>query len=348
MNKTNNNLRIGLEENFYHSFKRGYELHIESKNNQDAWLLKESIIWIQHGIEIGLKLLLIQTNEYLIFANINDAINKFEKLVNIKPNATIIDVFEEDDSPHSIGCEDALKRARIMLGLEELKKGDNNQETLGDKILNLNKYRNRINHFSVQLNTGKSITLLGEIITDFLSLLERNIKNQEFTERYIPEIRYIDSPMRSPFTEMTKGVKNRILNLIKLFDNQKVSGDFFDREGQEICLPKFKDESLSIIEDWGSAVIILAETLNEEKWIIFIQTGFFSYEIIQFIWHNMIINLAGGQQNFQGWLVNFVGNDLVRKHSNNVSLGDNLRRLGVLISNQDNIQKLEEKLTCKN
>ncbi|MBO1051036.1 MULTISPECIES: hypothetical protein [unclassified Dolichospermum] len=343
MNTTNNrNLRIGLEENFYHSFKRGYELYIESKNNQDAWLLKESIIWIQHGIEIGLKLLLIQTNEYLIFANVNDAINKFEKLASVKPNATIIDVFEEDDSPHSIGCEDSLKRARIMLGLEEFKKGDNNQKTLGDKILELNKYRNRITHFSAQLNTEEIIPLLEEIITDFLYLLEKNIKDKEFTERYISEICRIDLPMRSPFVVTTKNVKNRILNLIKLFNNQKISGELFYRNNQEIYLPKFENESLFIQESTCEGLIEI-ETLSKERWLIIIQTGIISDQVIQFIWAKATQHHIIYRRDFQvqTWLVNFVGDVLIKK------IGDELSSIGVFISNEENIKNLEKQIKLK-
>ena len=39
----------------------------KGRKKGDALLLKEAIIWIHHGIELSLKQLLVQTNEYLVF-----------------------------------------------------------------------------------------------------------------------------------------------------------------------------------------------------------------------------------------------------------------------------------------
>jgi hypothetical protein len=57
-NKNSNsehNLRLSLEQNCYHSLKKGYTLHNEAEKNKDGWLLKESTIWIHHGIELGIN-----------------------------------------------------------------------------------------------------------------------------------------------------------------------------------------------------------------------------------------------------------------------------------------------------
>lgn len=75
-------LRIGLLDNSYHSLKRGYELWSQWTQTDDAWLLKESIIWVHHGIELSLKQLLAQTNAFLVFENIDSAIENLGKLRN--------------------------------------------------------------------------------------------------------------------------------------------------------------------------------------------------------------------------------------------------------------------------
>ena len=60
--------KIDLLDNCCHSLKRGYQLFNEWKTKQnDKWLLKEAIIWVQHGIELAIKQLLVQTNEFLNF-----------------------------------------------------------------------------------------------------------------------------------------------------------------------------------------------------------------------------------------------------------------------------------------
>ena len=58
-------LRIGLLDNSCHSLQRGYELWHQRQTTQDGWLLKEAVFWIHHGIELALKHLLVQTNEYI-------------------------------------------------------------------------------------------------------------------------------------------------------------------------------------------------------------------------------------------------------------------------------------------
>ena len=63
MNPNKSSLSIGLLDNCYHSLKRGYELwnivnerNVRNERNaDDGWLLKESIIWVHHGIELAKK-----------------------------------------------------------------------------------------------------------------------------------------------------------------------------------------------------------------------------------------------------------------------------------------------------
>ena len=75
MNPNKSSLSIGLLDNCYHSLKRGYELwnivkernDRNERNADDGWLLKESIIWVHHGIELAFKKMLAQVNECFIF-----------------------------------------------------------------------------------------------------------------------------------------------------------------------------------------------------------------------------------------------------------------------------------------
>jgi len=77
MNQNKSSLSIGLLDNCYHSLKRGYELwnfvkernDRNDRNAEDGWLLKESIIWVHHGIELALKKMLAQVNGVLYLKN---------------------------------------------------------------------------------------------------------------------------------------------------------------------------------------------------------------------------------------------------------------------------------------
>jgi hypothetical protein len=53
--------------------------------------------------------------------------------------------------------------------------------------------------------------------------------------------------MRSSFEALAKNVQDRVLNLMSLFDRQKISGALFDLS-KEISLPKFEIESLNVFQ----------------------------------------------------------------------------------------------------
>ncbi|MBD2726691.1 hypothetical protein H6G96_10200 [Nostoc sp. FACHB-892] len=331
------NLRLSLEQNCYHSLKKGYTLYNEADKTKDGWLLKESLIWIHHGIELGIKLLLVQTNEYLIFENVDIALTQLLTLRQAQPNATILDLFEEPESPRSVTLITAMKRVAIMLKISDLLK----DSELEKNIILLNEYRNKIVHYSVNLEFETVHPLVLKAVEQFLSLLENNIKDEQFIKDYLPEIRRIDIPMRSLFEIVTKNVKNRILTLINLFDGQKVSGKLFNLE-QDISLPKFEIESLNITEEAYYRVIVEAETLNKEKWIVILQAGVPNHHLIQSLYHTVLtrkITQQDQQEKTIIWLINFSGQHLIKN-----TICETFQKWDVLISDQGNLQKIEQEL----
>ncbi|MGB3587122.1 MAG: hypothetical protein WBA23_11310, partial [Tunicatimonas sp.] len=67
-------LKISLEANGIHSFNRGLNTFsdYEQGDKKDDFLLKESIMFLHHGIELLMKQMLVNTaDESLIFSDIS-------------------------------------------------------------------------------------------------------------------------------------------------------------------------------------------------------------------------------------------------------------------------------------
>lgn len=189
-----NSLRIGLLDNSYHSLKRGYEMWSQWKDSEDAWLLKESIIWVHHGIELALKQLLVEKNEFLVFDDINKAVDRLSILRRKKgmENAGVLDLFDHDDKVMSVGFRNLVERTAVTLSIPELTEN----ETLRLKIDELTKYRNKVVHFSVELDIAAVSNLLSDILDPLLSMLSREVKDINFRNVSIPEIRNKARPVQ--------------------------------------------------------------------------------------------------------------------------------------------------------
>ena len=194
MTNSINSLKIGLLDNSYHSLKRGYEMWSHWHKSEDAWLLKESIIWVHHGIELALKQLLVEKNEFLVFDDIDRAVDRLRILRKNKgmENAGVLDLFDQDDKIMSVGFRNLVERTAITLPVPELAE----KEPLRLRIDELTKYRNKVVHFSVELDIAAVSNLLSDILDPLLSMLSREVKDINFRNVAIPDIRNKARPVQ--------------------------------------------------------------------------------------------------------------------------------------------------------
>jgi type I site-specific restriction-modification system R (restriction) subunit len=195
------NLKIGLLDNSHHSLKRGYEMWSQWKRTEDAWLLKESIIWVHHGIELALKQLLAQTNAFLVFEDVNKAVKSLANLREKKgmEKAGVLDLFDNDDTVMSVGFKNLVERAAVALSIPELTKN----ASLRRNIDELTKYRNKVVHFSIELDAAAVSNLLSDILDPLLSMLKREVIDENFKTNRIPEIRETAQPVQK-FSEQIR------------------------------------------------------------------------------------------------------------------------------------------------
>lgn len=183
MLKNNNILNIGLTENAFHSLKRGIDLKEEWHKSGSDWNLKEAIIWIHHGIELSLKLLLIQKDDFLIFESADDTVRELKKWrKKTGEHISVSDLFKYSDIK-TVGFQKGLERVSTILDIHDLSYG----MPLHESISELGKYRNQIVHLAISVEKNKINELLSEIIYPFLRVIETRIKDITF-EKYFSYI----------------------------------------------------------------------------------------------------------------------------------------------------------------
>lgn len=236
MTKSNSS-KIGLLDNACHSLERGYEMFNKGRKNKDALALKEAIIWIHHGIELSIKQLLVQSNEYLIFENVDEAIRKLAHLRR-QPNmgnAQVLDLFDSGEGIYTVGFGKLVDRAAIMLNIPELNQG----AQLREKIDDLTSYRNKTVHFTIEVKVDEVVSLLAGLAEPFLILLEREVKNKDFIKQCIPTIKKHAKPVSNAHLQRYQEIEKRIRTLLGKFNEQTVPGKLFSAY-DEVILPHFK------------------------------------------------------------------------------------------------------------
>jgi hypothetical protein len=112
--------------------------------------LKDAVIFLNHGVEILLKLILKNHSPSLMFENINAYLKAKEKMKKT-PNAK--NVFEVDKDLRTVTLLEALKRVEFLCDIEI-------PENFRASILYINDVRNRIMHYEIELDDDEKERLV--------------------------------------------------------------------------------------------------------------------------------------------------------------------------------------------
>lgn len=134
-------------------------------------LLKDAIIYLNHGIEILLKYILSNRNESLIFKDIRLYMKAKEQIRHLpikekgfgtyleKNKPTVFDVPKDklqNKILETITLKEAVERIEFLCDIEITKE-------FGDSIYLINKYRNDITHHSIKLTSEEEDKLIKEL-----------------------------------------------------------------------------------------------------------------------------------------------------------------------------------------
>ncbi|MGG5774047.1 hypothetical protein ACLE91_04810 [Bacillus subtilis] len=196
-------MEFTLLENGIDSLKKA-KAHIrefEQYHEESSYhLLKDAIIFLNHGIEILLKYILSIQNESLIFTDINLYMEAKEKLkneskgkknafgINYKRNVFDIELGNGNKKKQlfTINLNEAIKRIKFLLDIDI-------SEDVDAAITLINGYRNHITHHSIFLDepsvkelVEKLKFLYGHILDFFQEHIKvRNIIEEVDAERFL-------------------------------------------------------------------------------------------------------------------------------------------------------------------
>ncbi|MFW5795101.1 MAG: hypothetical protein ACOCV1_06415, partial [Bacillota bacterium] len=171
-------MKISLLDNGLDSLKKGFsylktyekEYHLEEENEKRFYLLKDAILSVHHGIEILLKYILYKESEYLILSEINENVkNAFVD----KRNKKLKSIFETNlsDKIHTVSFEESIERIEKICGFIL-------KNSLSQKFMKLQKYRNQIIHAEFNFNENEINKLFDGLVDDIDGFLKDTIGNE--------------------------------------------------------------------------------------------------------------------------------------------------------------------------
>lgn len=167
-------MNFSLIDNGADSLKNAYNCIEKIDNLEDGrdHTLKDAVIFLNHGIEILLKVMLSKRSAALMFENIKD----YQKAKVDLAKTNKRDVFEVNPHLKTISLTEALIRVEYLCDIEV-------ENEMKAAILSLNSIRNKLMHFSVTLSDEEVSELIAKLEFCYNSVydfFEENI--EDFTD----------------------------------------------------------------------------------------------------------------------------------------------------------------------
>lgn len=164
---------ISLKDNGLHSLNKSLEIFKEFEQNEDEFLLKESIMFLHHGIELLMKQVLIEkAGEYLIYSDINkETINKI-----IQAKKKKVSIFDLSKPPNTATYIEVINRIKAFVDEPEL------SECLATRLEQLNSIRNNIEHYAIDIDMKIIEDLIIKIRTPLIEFYEKGIEDFKLQE----------------------------------------------------------------------------------------------------------------------------------------------------------------------
>ncbi|WP_255258845.1 hypothetical protein [Bacillus cereus] len=113
---------------------------------------KDAILSLNHANELLFKLLLKRNREYLIFSDINSYMNAKEKMITQQKT----NIFEIAPGLQTVGFSESIRRLELLCDIEVPSK-------LKKSLMYLNKKRNEIMHFEIEMSEGEFKALIEKL-----------------------------------------------------------------------------------------------------------------------------------------------------------------------------------------
>ncbi len=247
-----NRLKLDMKQNAIHSIRRAIDSLNQHAQSNDAFLMKDAVLFFHHGIELLMKEMLRKHSEYLIFEDIKELHTKVNRAKKEQ-----VDIFFLDSPPKTVSFDMALQRIIAFLDPVELK-GD-----LKDSLAELRRYRNCLEHYAIDVERDDVIKTLRTVNERAISFFEKYVGNiRESNEYKAANWGLIETTYNSYF-ELEKAVYELMLR----FNGQAAPGAIFGTS-QAVILPRFSSVHQNVkMKDYLGEIDLLAES-DSELWVV--------------------------------------------------------------------------------
>nr|MDO8080348.1 hypothetical protein [Candidatus Freyarchaeota archaeon] len=260
--KNSDKFSISLFENGLHSLWRGIEIYDKYTKTNDNMLLKEAIMFLHHGVELLMKEILVRHSPYLIFEDLRKATKKQKEA-----DKSGIGIFFLPSPPRTVAYEEAINRVDAFIKPQKL------EEKLLTNLIQLNLFRNQLEHYAIEVDKDEITQLLAELRNPLLDFFEAQIGG--IKQRQPFEVIHVWNAIEDSAKELAKKherLEEEVFALVNRFNGQKVPGHVMNFD-DKITLPKFN----RILREYsfpelGFRADIFSEGENL-RWIIEVKTG---------------------------------------------------------------------------
>lgn len=252
---------ISLIENGFHSLTRGLSSFKSYEDSKDEFELKESIMFLHHGIELLFKQYLIEkASESLIYSKIDKSVT--QKLIDAKKKG--VKVFDLPNPPNTATYLEVINRSMAFTDNQFL------TEQLSSWLTELNKIRNNIEHYAIDVSLESIEKLIQNLRQPIINLFQDSIK--DFDSQQLGKTwKEVDSRI----SEYNKR-ELEIIELLKQMSDKAIPGGIFTNLlGGQLQMPKFQEILHNYRIDFEGNLFeadIYGKGVKDKDWLVEVKT----------------------------------------------------------------------------
>jgi hypothetical protein len=175
-------LKFTLLDNGADSLRSAYENLEQIKDIVEGGehRLKDAVIFLNHGVELLLKLILKNHSPSLMFEKIDAYLEAKKKIKNTEKAKTVFDI---NKNLKTVSLLEALTRVEFLCDIEI-------PQNLRNSILYVNKIRNQFMHYEVELDEKETETLVKSLQVCYEEAVEFLELHIEDLDDYIQDSRF--------------------------------------------------------------------------------------------------------------------------------------------------------------
>lgn len=245
-------------ENALHSLEVALISYDSYKRKSDKWKLKECILFLHHAIELFMKQILFNKNILFLFENFNKAIDG-----QIRANNNNLDIFTANPKLNTVSYKNSIKRISAILNPPEFKPPIN----LKDKFEDLNIFRNKIEHFSIEVEEKSVIQLIESLYRPVINFFQKYLK-MDIESQISQNTKKVASKIQD-YMKNFKEVLNLVKKVIKFYENKAIYKEFFTGNRDLDLRDLVIKQDITRLEHFELDLLLESET---EKLIIEMET----------------------------------------------------------------------------